>query len=875
METQQPDSSPWRGAGYKRASRKGAPRRFTCDFAGCDKMYSRAEHLQRHQLNHEPKEIFRCDVGGCDQRFVRSDLLARHRKRHTTSYIPRNRAPSFSSPPKDTSPLASATGMISPSSMSQSRVTYTRVPHDAAILLTSESSAEQGQSLAITASSSRMPQPPSWPAAIPHMSAAVHPASHTQGYYQRHPQTLPDQQLAFSGVQFAPVDMTRASTENFGTWLFDPCNGDFSVAQLPFLDCGLESTFNSNIHYDYESGSLTSSRSQLETPPRQTESDELLHHSRRLEILNWFELFKKNPRSKQLASNLLRDSNSEYPGLSLDNLRECVREYWQYVASRLPIVHQPTFNCNRGSPYLLMIMIALGAASLRGHDTTGQYSDCSTLAEVLIDSIRWEIATQEDASPPVSLSVAQSLLLLELYEKMYSSRRFHERAHIYHTSTLTLLRRGSPLIGRCGTETPPEEHSTTDSAQGANADARAHWIQWADTEAMHRVVFAAFMMDILHAAMFGHAADMAPHEIRLPLPCDDALWTAPTPELARQHESNLRMYGIKTGVPFLDGLKKALHGKEVPTASFGRMIIMSGLLSENWKAILLKAFDNWKTCFDAAQGNEGSPSFADQGSQRTGLNGPIQSASVLYHLAHISLHVDIVDCQVYAGAKRVLGRKVSARDRANVVSRMESWAHLLSTRHAVLHAFKLLHRVLVDPRRSSSNSSTDRERIKHEPHASPSGFSLPPIVETRTYSCCNEPDPHRPWIMYYAALSIWSYVMALRKTHKGHYDGHALSESATSRHPHHGHQPAYSAAASSGHWPPRQPPGNYGRVAAYLSDVAGLKELEESAAGRLADGLPDLLDVLHSVLSEAQSELLREAHDRLRAYKDLLLSAPG
>lgn len=39
------------GLGYKRASRKGAPRKFMCEHPGCDKIYSRAEHLQRHQLN--------------------------------------------------------------------------------------------------------------------------------------------------------------------------------------------------------------------------------------------------------------------------------------------------------------------------------------------------------------------------------------------------------------------------------------------------------------------------------------------------------------------------------------------------------------------------------------------------------------------------------------------------------------------------------------------------------------------------------------------------------------------------------------------------------------------------------------------------------
>jgi hypothetical protein len=36
---------------YKRASRKGAPKKFPCQHEGCDKTYSRYEHLQRHKLN--------------------------------------------------------------------------------------------------------------------------------------------------------------------------------------------------------------------------------------------------------------------------------------------------------------------------------------------------------------------------------------------------------------------------------------------------------------------------------------------------------------------------------------------------------------------------------------------------------------------------------------------------------------------------------------------------------------------------------------------------------------------------------------------------------------------------------------------------------
>jgi hypothetical protein len=42
------------GAGRKRKrSRKGLDKKYYCPHEGCDKSYSRAEHLYRHQLNRE------------------------------------------------------------------------------------------------------------------------------------------------------------------------------------------------------------------------------------------------------------------------------------------------------------------------------------------------------------------------------------------------------------------------------------------------------------------------------------------------------------------------------------------------------------------------------------------------------------------------------------------------------------------------------------------------------------------------------------------------------------------------------------------------------------------------------------------------------
>lgn len=657
----------------------------------------------------------------------------------------------------------------------------------------------------------------------------------------------PSTMVPFPNVAY-PSDEAM-SQGNFAAWLFDPQTtyNEFSMASLPFLEGGLESTFNNNIHYDYDS--LTS-LSPMDHATRYAEApDDWITEPRRQELLHWFQVFrKKQPRYESFMPNLVIESGGDLPALNLDMMRDCLKDFWDNVSPRLPIIHQHTFSTNRCPVFLLLVMIALGAVSLRSRDTTGQLSEYSAFSDVIICCVRWEILTSDDSAPPAELWVAQALLLVEFYEKLYSSRKLHERAHIYHPAFLTLLRRGSPLIGRTGSESPPEPDTSMGSERqngGMALDSRTWWTRWAETESMHRVVFAAFMLDIIHAAMFGHTADMAAHEIRLPLPCDDNLWTANSPDVVRQLDANFRMYGVKQ-VSFLDGLKSALHGKEVKTHSFGRMIIISGLLSvgwhlshrethlkwldlrtpstethDNWRKLLLRAFDNWKGSFDVAM----SDSISEGPGQRGIANGPINSASLLFHLAHISLHADIVDCQVYAGAKRLLGRKVSSRDYANAVKRMSAWASLASTRHAILHAFKLLYGVLVDP----------HPRRRNSPHQVEGG-----AVQ---YSIRNEPDPHRPWIMYYAVLAIWAFVQAL------------------GRPPGKGFPLRTSQLGQS----------SYSRMVEYVSGVASLAELDERTAAMLYEGLPELLEVMQGILEEGDTELLLEAQQRLGVCRDMLL----
>ncbi|KAI1263686.1 zinc finger protein zas1 [Xylariaceae sp. FL1019] len=858
-------------AGYKRASRKGAPRKFACEWPSCDKIYSRAEHLQRHQLNHEPKQIYKCDVPDCNQMFVRLDLLARHKKRHSTSYVPRNRTSSFSVPqnnsPEDgevfaSSPSANSNGQpataptpasgpantpsqgppsLSSATLSASNPTpssyqqqLSSVPLNASVLLSPNSLTSQSGGHR----TSSWGQP---------MDGVTVPPPKSNNYFAHDQTSLHDHSsfMPFADVPMVhnPSDLTSSS--NFALWLFDSQRGcgDFNVANMPFLEGGLESPLNNSIHYDHEP--LTSRAQVDHTPPHYSDMvDEVISENRRHKLNSWINMFrqKQNKYDPQL-DRLIQESRGDYPGLRVDFLHDCLRHYWDVVSPRLPIVHQPTFSPSRCSTLLLLVMIALGAAQIHEQSPAGDHEEYKSLADLIIHSCRLEILSDDGASPPVDLWVAQALLLVEFYEKMLSTRKLHERGHIYHSVTLNLLRRGSPLIGKAGIESPLDDHTGADPS----ADDRTWWIRWAETEAMHRVVFAAFTMDVVHAAMFGHAADMAPHEIRLPLPCDESLWLAPSHESVRQQEANLRMYGVKP-VFFLDGLKRALHGREVQTHSFGRMIIMCGLLSvgwhlrrrethlkwlemtpnasemrDKWCRMLLKAFDDWKTSFDAAGGTNDSETGGP--GQQPGL---IQSAAVLYHLAHISLYVDIIDCQVYAGAKRLLGRKVSSRDLINVNQRMAIWASQKTTRHAMLHAFKVLDRSLLDPRH------------KKMPHCQQLGHVSMEIQ----YSTRADADPHRPWIMYYATLSIWSFAQALKS--QAHAD------------------PAHS---------PNNTRRNLNAVPEFLSRIAALPELDTESSATLYDGLPELLDLVYTLSSQSHSELLIEACNRLLGCKEIMHGA--
>jgi len=443
---------------------------------------------------------------------------------------------------------------------------------------------------------------------------------------------------------------------------------------------------------------------------------------------------------------------------------------------------------------------------------------------------------------------------------MYSTRALHERAHIHHATTITLMRRGSSLIGRSALDSPP---SVRDDKQGMNGSRHSStsgantpdewWNHWVTNEATRRAAFAAFVIDSTHATMFGHSTVMVAHEMRLPLPCDEALWNATNSAEVGRIEANLHSNGVKP-VSFLEGLKRTLNAQEVRTNSFGRTILMAGLLSvswhmnqrdlqvnslgvsqalggrDKWRGSLTRAFDLWKQDFDRSLTRKPDQTPGPYGSpEKKEENVIFQSRTVLHHLAHMAMHVDIVDCQIFARAKRLLGRTIGSQDLNSAQRRMrDSWAPTAKARDATWYALRFLCSVLL-PEESTAARTV------------PAGFSDPVF----DYSARDDVLMNRPWVMYFAALIVWSYGFALEGASTqpipAHYDFEAQVRD----------------------------------MRVYLRRLGGVRSPEELKSMRGFNGCSGMLMVLRTTFEKTRWELLHEAALLLNNCIGLLAGGQG
>lgn len=554
------------------------------------------------------------------------------------------------------------------------------------------------------------------------------------------------------------------------------------------------------------------------------------------------------PVKKQKEDLLEGNKDDDHHVLSLHMMQTYISSYWRHFHPQLPILHKPTFNASTCPDLLLLAMMCLGASCLEksyGHEMT---QACANLANFMAWHLRWEMFMDADFRPPAKLWIFQGLLLLESFEKMYSTRPLHERAHIHHATTLTLMRRGSSLIGRSAMDSPPSVKDGRSGSQGGIDTPDEWWKHWITNEATRRAAFAAFVMDSIHATMFGHSAVMVAHEMRLPLPCDEALWSATSSSEVGRVEASLHSNGVKH-TSFLDGLKKTLNGQSVRTNSFGRTILMAGLLSvswhmnqrdlqvsslgvtqalggrDKWRGSLTRAFDFWKQDFDSslARPNDLSAPNAYAYSNGADDDNVFEARTVLHHLAHMAMHVDIVDCQIYAGAPRLLGRSITPQDYNGAQRRMkEIWAPTARARDATFYALRFLSNVIVSGHHSLNQSA---------------GMTI-------SYSARDDVLLNRPWVLYFATLIVWSYGFALDGPIKQPYQLTTYDEKVRD-------------------------------MSGYLKRVGGVRAPDDLAKLTDRNACLGLLIIMRDMFRKTRWELLHEASTLLTKCIEMLVPGAG
>lgn len=692
--------------------------------------------------------------------------------------------------------------------------------------------------------------------------------------------------------------------DEFAGWLFDDYNSISNTFPGGIGFASAADGFGNQVYpnyfddpsfdnfYSFPSVSPEAQQDAVSPAPILSSANTLLSAAQRDALLTFIDLKftdDDTPGITKLREDI-SDGDRELDGhvLSMRSLKNYIGSYWYHFHDQLPILHQPTFSADDAHPCLLLAMMAIGASYLHKAHGRRTINNAAKFAAFVAWHLRWQVFRDADARPPAKLWVFQTLILLGIYERMNSSRALHERAHIHSATSILLMRRGTALI-----DDDPSQRETSSQATSPSQ----WWSRWVQAEATRRAAFAAFYLDALAATVFGHAAMMVVHEVRLPLPCDDALWSATSAEEVGRVEASLHANGVQP-TTFTEALRKILTGRKVRTNPFGRTILMAGLLSvswhmqqrdlqtsvlgeskglpgvpSGWRDSLSKSFDFWKKDFDDSVAHMQRVALPWQTPSSSTSGGPepdtLKTATILWRLGHMAMYVDFRDCQIFAGAKSNLGRPITDSDRERSKNNISIWIKSPGGRIAVYHALQALRETFL----RTPNSTDDTRAV---------------------YSARDDHLIVRPYTLYLAGLVVWCWgfmVDGLLRpfpshllvsnlsglTPKATIITSALSHTHTHTHPHaHQHQHPHSAPQ------PTPPPttwestesiqsATYQDAKLYLSTIGAANnahDLENIKAGR--NNVVGLLRTLEFSFRDSRWELLFEAAERLRAAVGML-----
>lgn len=470
----------------------------------------------------------------------------------------------------------------------------------------------------------------------------------------------------------------------------------------------------------------------------------------------------------------------DHPGLTLDALQEYLDFYFTQFNTTYPLIHRATFDANQTEPLLLLNMILLGA--------TYSNPQAHQLAVCIHDPIRPQIFSHAGFTAKPELWVLKTILLVECMGKSRAGKTQHEMSHLFHGLLINLIRRSD-----CQTaQTMPLKQQMP--AEGK--DLQAHWRKWVEAEEKKRLALLCFMWDTQHAVLFCQSLCMSAFELRLTMPCNQAIWEAKDEKAWRA----LQLADPQPEITYLNAVKRYLCNPGIQRAlnlnAFSRVLVLHGLMSiswdlerrdqtalgvvsvvggVSWRNKLEVAYDGWKVDFDAFTADfelklrQQSPaSSEDAMAMRREFATFTTAYNSVYHAAQILLKSSFLDVQIYAGSRHILGRPVNRFDYVRSEKVVKQWASgaqagpgeppLSSTTPTSPHR---------DPAASSSSTHAAAAAIHAASMLSDASANLDDFDSMGIF--------HLPWCLYLATLTLWAYNHA-RPSGGGRWGGGAEDE---------------------------------------------------------------------------------------------------
>lgn len=719
-----------------------------CDEPGCNKSFKRTDHLTRHKRNHVSKNLFTCTWSGCTKSFVRRDVWSKHMQRHAARqekqkqdlqngpiqfleiYTPKSNFDEVARKRRKSSNGSSISKNHDANHLLKDQQ-WVQIPNhkfqnEQIPLLDSSKKSDIGESPLLdrqkntdaTCSSDDF-QELDFQTNEENIDMEI---SRTANYRYS---TNTDVNSKTKNLTNSTVNDARYSENTEGYLNIDnnkiPASMDFGN-----LICGPETnkgTPKELIHWMLNGHALYSEPFQnyLDYSPDSPLKD-LLNISSPFPISNYQVDISDTTKSKlvEFIPSLL--CNRDF---SIEHIKECLGSYWNIFHVQYPILHKPSFSTLEAHPLLLLSMISMGA-SLRSRNNRfdcKSFKNIHRLANEIAEPLRWLIFSTSELTTHITPWVIQSLLIVECYENSCSNRRLHQRAYLHHGLKIQLLRR-SPLLGGNSLRNTSSDDGLTDEVDV--------WKKWIDIESLKRCAFMAFLIDAIHATIYGHETILFTHQIKLSLPCDEILWEM------TYFKSNYLPPTIETP-KFLNALSKLLHKENFETGAFNKRILFAGLLTimfgmeqrdiqikefewesvkSSWKETIFGAIEFWfedichGNCCDISTGYY-VPSDFEMLPASLKLDDT-NCKLAMYHLSQAFLRVQQYDCIIYAGAPSRMNVRTNYSDYEIVKKRIHEWANSYDGRISVVHAYLFISEMLL-----SLNESRENILLSYDPNADP------------------------------------------------------------------------------------------------------------------------------------------------------------